>query len=362
MRARVAAAGVGLVVLLAAAPAHATSIKWSPFGTMGANGWYISDVFINWTVSDFVAPITDDQCPRTVHLTADTSGVQVSCSITTAADGQVSAKTPPFKIDRTPPASVTAQPARPPDANGWYNHPLPVAWSGRDATSGIASCTAATYRGPDDGDAQLAGGCVDGAGNYSAAPFTLEYDADPPRLLDVTAIGRNHSVSVGWAASPDTTLVQVVRRPGRRGQRSSTIYSGTAGRLVDRAVRNGVTYRYAVRAQDEADNVTAKTVRAIPSPLIPPSGARLAHAPLLRWRSVNGASYYNVQLFRGKTKILSAWPAGSRLQLHRSWRYLGHRYTLVRGHYRWYVWPGFGPRSAHRYGGSIGRSSFSIVR
>jgi hypothetical protein len=30
--------------------------------------------------------------------------------------------------------------------------------------------------------------------------------------------------------------------------------------------------------------------------------------------------------------------------------------------YRWYVWPGFGPRSANRYGKLLGTRTFVVVR
>jgi hypothetical protein len=33
----------------------------------------------------------------------------------------------------------------------------------------------------------------------------------------------------------------------------------------------------------------------------------------------------------------------------RTWTWTGHRYRLTRGHYRWYAWAGFGPRSSARY-------------
>ena len=34
------------------------------------------------------------------------------------------------------------------------------------------------------------------------------------------------------------------------------------------------------------------------------------HPPLLRWKKVRRAHYYNVQLYRGRTKVLSIWPKG----------------------------------------------------
>jgi len=57
-------------------------------------------------------------------------------------------------IDLAPP-TVTPVPARTPDHNGWYNHPLSVSWNGTDDLSGFAGCTPAeqTYSGPDSATA-----------------------------------------------------------------------------------------------------------------------------------------------------------------------------------------------------------------
>ena len=107
-------------------------------------------------------------------------------------------------------------------------------------------------------------------------------------------------------------------------------------------------YRYWVSARDPAGNVTSQTVSATPSRLVPVNGARLRGPPLLQWPKVKRAGYYNAQLYRGSRKVLSAWPARARLQLPRSWNFGGQRYRLATGHYRWYVWPGFGSRTARR--------------
>jgi hypothetical protein len=82
--------------------------------------------------------------------------------------------------------------------------------------------------------------------------------------------------------------------------------------------------------------------------------------PRLRWRAVRHADYYNVQVFRNRRKILSAWPARPRLQLKASWRFRGKRFQLAPGRYHWYAWPGYGKRRAHHYGRLITHKSFTI--
>jgi hypothetical protein len=83
---------------------------------------------------------------------------------------------------------------------------------------------------------------------------------------------------------------------------------------------------------------------------------------VLRWSAVAKATYYNVQLFREGRKILTLWPTKPTLQVPSSWRFTGTTFRLTPGVYRWYVWPGFGPRSANRYGKLLGTRSFVVVR
>jgi hypothetical protein len=77
---------------------------------------------------------------------------------------------------------------------------------------------------------------------------------------------------------------------------------------------------------------------------------------------VRGARYYNLQLWRRGRKILSVWPARPRYQLKRRWRYGGRSWRLGPGRYRWFVWPGFGPRPKADYGRRIGPGRFRVAR
>jgi hypothetical protein len=107
--------------------------------------------------------------------------------------------------------------------------------------------------------------------------------------------------------------------------------------------------------------VRSITITPGPRLLAPAANARLSTPPLLRWTSVKGATYYNVQLYRGH-KLLSAWPVSPSLQLTRAWRYGGAEQRLAPGRYTWYVWPGFGAFGAARYGPLIGHRTFIMRR
>jgi hypothetical protein len=263
-------------------------------------------------------------------------------------------KSMPLRYDATAPTVVGAQTDRPADANGWYNHPLVVAFQGADATSQVEDCTRAAYSGPDAAAASVAGSCRDRAGNSSGSSFALRYDGSAPSLAQVAAKPGNGTATITWAASADTTLVRV-----QRGD--TVVYTGAGTTFTDKGLDNGVLYRYAVTAYDEAENSATSSVTARPSgPLVSPAAnAVVSGPPRLAWKPVPKAKYYNVQLWRGK-RILSLWPQRTSLQLPRRWKYNGRRYRLVDGRYRWYVWPGYGRRADKKFGKLVGSSAFVV--
>ena len=323
-------------------------------GTAGTNGWYTSNVGIYWT---FDPPPTMTQGCDARTITTDGT-TNLDCKVwwgSSTSDDPVS-----ISIDKTAPA-VHAVPGRSPDANGWYNHPVPVSFAGSDGTSGLAGCSSTTYSGPDNGNASVAGTCTDHAGNVGHATYGFSYDATPPSLGNLTAKHGDRSVLLGWTASPDAQVAQVTRSGGSGP--SKTIYRGTAGSFRDKGLRAGAKYHYTVTAFDVAANSAAQTltVTATGRLVNPVPGEHVSSPPRLAWLPVKGASYYNVLLMRGG-RILSAWPTHASLKLPRRWAYQGHRYRLRPGVYRWYVWPGFGPRSERRYGERIGARTFVISR
>ena len=131
-------------------------------------------------------------------------------------------------------------------------------------------------------------------------------------------------------------------------------------------------HQFQVRAIDRAGNadatpslhgwkIVAPAAKKVASALLSPkAGARVTRAPLLVWRKVSRAGYYNVQLFRGSRKVFSAWPTRTRLQLRMQWKFLGRQQRLSPGRYRWFVWPGYG--NPRRYGALLGQSSFVMGR
>jgi hypothetical protein len=332
-------------------------------GIAGNNGWWRGSshgnfVVLHWTVT---GPITDSSgCDPAIQIPGPTKGMTKTCTASNGPDTTSVSRT--IKVDGDPPTGVTASPTRAPDVNGWYNHAVGVAWSGNDATSGIASCSSGSYSGPDSASAKAAGSCRDMAGNIASGAFALKYDATAPTLSKVGVTSRAASDLVRWASSSASDTAVVQRWP-RGSSEEPVVFRGAASNFVDKKIQVGREYVYAIQTTDQAGNASKRiTVAGLPKILtlgkmsyIP----RAAPNPILRWQRIRGASYYHVQLFRGSKRILAAWPSTRQLALPATWKWAGHRYRLKPGKYRWYAWAGIGRRSFAKYD-RIGSARFIV--
>jgi alpha-tubulin suppressor-like RCC1 family protein len=77
-----------------------------------------------------------------------------------------------------PAAPVTGTLSRPPDSNGWYNHPVQVTWA--DPATGATCEEPATYGGPEGAGVGTTGYCTNPDGTGSSGNVSLNYDATPP--------------------------------------------------------------------------------------------------------------------------------------------------------------------------------------
>jgi hypothetical protein len=329
-------------------------------------GWYTAPVTLTWSPngSNFTAdcenhtynqdtadsPLLMNPWNECQYNYPTTSGM-VSGTVTSWVDVEVSA-----------PAAV-ATPSRPPDVNGWYNHPVSVSFAG-SAFSQIGSCSAPqTYGGPATGGTTLTGSCTDNAGKTAAASFSLAYDATPPTVTLQTDSSAQ-SVDVAWQVSSGPAPLDSVTLSRTTGTGSSggrLVYRGSAESYQDTHVRRGTHYQYTLSATDAAGNQTTRTVSVTPTAhlLAPAPGAAVSRPVMLTWTPVPGASYYNVQLYRDG-KILTEWPRRASLRLPGTWIYRGDRHRLSPGRYHWYVWPGFGPLAKAHYGKAIGNGTFVV--
>jgi hypothetical protein len=337
----------------------APSVSGSTDRGPNANGWFNSAVNVSFSGSDATSGIAS--CTSASYAGPDSAGADVGGSCRDKA-GNVGSGSVSIHYDATPP-TVSPAPERGPDVNGWYNHALTIGFNGADPTSGAASCTATKYSGPDNGSANVAGSCTDKAGNTGSGSFALKYDSTPPKLTGLSAATSNQRATISWKPSADVTAVTVTRLAAKKGAKTTVVYRGKGSSFSNRNLKNGLKYRYTIYAVDQAGNVAkaglAVTPRALSSPA---DGARLRRPPMLKWSPVAGASYYNVQLFRGRQKILTVWPRGTSMKLQSSWTYGGRTFRLEPGRYAWYVWPGIGKRNAAHYGRLLGGAVFYVRR
>jgi hypothetical protein len=198
-------------------------------------------------------------------------------------------------------------------------------------------------------------------GRTAPAP-DLTPPANPAHFV---AEAGDRRVDLSWRPTADTAYVTVTRFVVGDAAPGKQVYKGSAKASAVKGLRNGTTYRFVLVAFDDAGNRSKGAVaRATPKAELlvsPKAGQRVTQPPLLRWRPATGATYYNVQLWRGKTKVLSIWPSTAHLRLTAGWTYDGKKQKLLPGTYTWYVWPGLGSRAAAGYGPLLGSRTFVVV-
>jgi hypothetical protein len=335
------------------------SVSGSAARAADANGWFNHPVAVSFSGADSGSGI--DSCAgSTTYSEPDNGAATVAGSCTDLAGNRATGSYA-LRYDATPP-SVTGAFTRKADENGWYTHPVSATFSGSDGLSGLASCTAGgTYSGPDSSTAHVAGTCTDKAGNATPVSLPLRYDASAPRLGDVAIALGDGTATVSWKQPADTQVVSVVRAPGKNGKAKTAVYRGRSASFRDGGLRPGIVYRYTLTSRDIAGNTATSQVTAkLQALYAPASGAVTKPGDRLSWIAAPSATYYNVQLFFHGHKVMSVWPVGRSLRLPKHWTFNGHAYSLARGTYRWYVWPGQGTRTKADYGPLLGGSSFRV--
>ena len=165
--------------------------------------------------------------------------------------------------------------------------------------------------------AAVVGSCRDAAGNSAEAGQAFQYDATAPALRKTEAkvdkgVARDRLGACRRRRARSSS--SGARDQRRRSRRSSTRGNGAA--FVDKTVRAGIRYRYEISVErpggqrhDEGGHATAGTASALYGPA---AGAVVKAPPLLRWKAVPRATFYNVQLYRNGVKVLSTWPGSPR--------------------------------------------------
>jgi hypothetical protein len=201
-------------------------------------------------------------------------------------------------------------------------------------------------------------------GNNSNASWNWTIDRTRPQAVGgVRARGKAGRVDLAWTRPTDADYRRVRLHRKRVGGATWRFVAAfrRATSYTDGAVKNDVRYRYRLFSFDRAGNRSpASGVTARPSRVFRPAWhAVLSSPPLIDWTAVRTASYYNLQIWRRSTKILSVWPVESRFRMRSTWRFRGRTFSFSTGRYTVYVWPGFGSKAAADYGRLRGWTRFS---
>jgi hypothetical protein len=138
------------------------------------------------------------------------------------------------------------------------------------------------------------------------------------------------------------------RAPGHGERRRSMVVTLIAASLTVNALF--IYNKWDDDVQSAAVPVVARAdSTSASSPLSSTTTQPLA-APTISWRTVAGASYYNVVVWRGHRRVLDLWPTSTRVVLPETWDYHGVRGSLSPGRYLWFAYPGFGAKASARYG------------
>ena len=243
-----AAASLSYNIVDATAPG--ISYTLSPVAPDGLNGWYRSEVYLDWTV-------TEGDSPSTLALTGCTDQLvsvdQVSADYSCAASssgGSAAQQTVSIKKDGTAPGVEYTSASGTEGNNGWYTSDVTATFTGTDATSGPASATQ-TAASSGEGSAVVVESPAfsDNAGNVTAAgaaSHSFKIDKTAPSVAYTSASGTLGDN--GWYTSDVTATF--TGTDATSGPASATQTATSTGEGSDVAVASPAF-------SDEAGNVTA---------------------------------------------------------------------------------------------------------
>jgi hypothetical protein len=232
-----------------------------------------------------------------------------------------------------------------------------------DSTKFSACATPLTFSGLADGGHAFFIYAVRGGHQGPTASWDWTIDTIAPAPVSgLHASVRYGKLRLTWVPAPDTDHVIVFRSVGTKTA-ATQVYAGASTSYSERKFVNALEHRYSFVSYDKAGNVSPPAgivVKQSALLLAPTDGAtvRRRHALFLRWRAVGRASFYNVQLWSGKHKVLSAWPHRAAFRLSRAWKFDNRRHHLKPGRYAWFVWPAFGRHGV--YGKLVGTATFRV--
>ncbi|MEW6505472.1 MAG: Ig-like domain-containing protein [Chloroflexota bacterium] len=180
----------------------APSVSLSPSGTLGANGWYRSNVTVSGSGSDAVSGLAGVSLScgsNPCTITAD--GTHTITATATDNAGNTASTSVTIRKDTTPP-TIAFSPSGTAGNSGWWRSSVTLSASGSDAHSGLSSLSLSCGSNPCTLSAQGANTVTatagDAAGNTASSSTTIYIDSVPPNasLSPSGTLGSN-----GWYVS-----------------------------------------------------------------------------------------------------------------------------------------------------------------
>lgn len=285
-------------------------------GTLGDNGWYVSDIQLRWRVEDPETPITIvEGC---VDEVIDVDGASMARRCEAQSLPGVTLEFVGFKRDTRPPAIYALTDAVP-NAAGWHRQDVRVGYTCSDMTSGLAAACPGyqmiTQEGRNVSSATRT--IRDNAGlSATSGVITVNLDKTPPVLLAAMPpaqvyLNATHDFLLGA-----TDALSGVASQGCTGFNTETLGTRVAtcsatdhaGNVVSRSAAYTVIYNFVPQS---APLSSPSTVYDVLAPRSVPFTWRLIDA--------NGAPITNATLVQSSTTVvtcpatsvpLSAPPAG----------------------------------------------------
>ena len=221
-------------------------------GTLGNNGWYVSNVTLSWTVAANGAAISSQSGCETQAITSDTSGVTFTCSAT-SVNGGSSSQSITIKRDTTAP-TLSAAAMSNPNAAGWYKSDVTIRFTCSDALSSVTSCPADQVLSS-EGSAvtSTAQTVTDQAGNQSAASnvVTVKIDKTAPAVTVNQAAGQSDP-----ATSNPVRFDVLFSEPVTNFSASDVTVNGTANLASANITISGGPAAYAISVNGVTGNGT----------------------------------------------------------------------------------------------------------
>jgi hypothetical protein len=220
-------------------------------GTLGSNGWYVSNVSVSWAVVDAESAINASSGCGSQSVTSDTSGATFTCQAT--SEGGTNSQSVTVKRDATVPTLTFGAASPAANANGWNNGDVSFGFTASDATSGVASASPASPV------------VVNGEVSARTASVTVTDNAGNSESFATPAVKIDRTAPTVTITSPGDGASYLLGAQLLAGYSCSDGLSGVAscagpvanGGAVDTSAEG--EYDFAVDAADQAGNAASRS-------------------------------------------------------------------------------------------------------